>query len=116
MKYDSAGKVQESMKVKNFPETSEVELLSYANERQVGKKQVFMKNDGGCIKNEGRGNSFSTHTIVDVHVTTVSSKFKCGPHSVLCERLTYLHLVLNRNQKLLQRINLISCKMKQASW
>lgn len=48
-KYDSAGKVQESMKVKNFP-GDKVELLSYANELQVGKKQVFMQNDGVSIK------------------------------------------------------------------
>lgn len=55
-------KSMKAWRLKTFLETTEVELLSYANELQVRKKQVFMQNDGGCIKNEGRGNSFSTHT------------------------------------------------------
>lgn len=56
----------DAWRLKTLSETRKVGLLSYANELEVGKKHVFMQNDGSCIKNEGRRNNFGTRTTVVV--------------------------------------------------
>lgn len=53
-------KFMDARRVKTLSETCKVGLLSDANELEVGRKHVFMQNDGSCVKNEGRGNNLST--------------------------------------------------------
>lgn len=48
-------------RLKTLSETHKVEPLSYADEVQVEEKQVFMQNDGGCVKNEGRRDNVNPH-------------------------------------------------------
>lgn len=48
-------------RLKTLSETRKVELLSYADEVPVEGKQVFMQNDGGCMKNEGRRTNINPH-------------------------------------------------------
>lgn len=58
LNYDSAEK---SPWIHEGEKLCKVKLWSYADEVQVEEKRVFMQNDGGCMKNEGRRNNINPH-------------------------------------------------------
>lgn len=96
-------------RLKTLSETRKVELFSYADGVQVGEKQVFVQNDGGCLKGEGWRRALK---LPQFNISTMFPHHKYVRSFFLT---SHFHLVLNGKQKAFLAVSLISCETQTCS-